>query len=120
MIAAFIHPDGRLTVLSGALTADHASIAALGHAVYAAGNELAVRVGPAPIQGITLRAHSRSLTLQPTEQGVLLLEHEKNIPSDVLQGLLAELLAKPVQVPVQPVTSAPSMSLSDALNATAP
>lgn len=120
MIAAFIHPDGRLTVLSGELTADHASIAALGHAVHAAGNELAVRMGPAPIQGITLRGQSRSLTLQPTDQGVLLLEHEKDIPSDVLQGLLAELLAKPVHTPAPPVTSAPAMSLSDALNATAP
>ncbi len=120
MIAAFIHPDGQLTVLSGELTADHASIAALGHAVYAAGNELAVRVGPAPIHGITLRGESRSLTLQPIERGVLLMEHEKDIPADVLQALIAEWQTKPVQAPIAPVTSVPTMSLSDALHATAP
>lgn len=120
MTAALIHPDGRLTVLTGELTSDHASIAALGHAVYAAGNELALRLGPAPIQGITLRGQSRSLTLQPIEQGVLLLEHEQDMPADVLQGLLSELQAKPLQAPAPPAMAIPSMSLSDALHATAP
>lgn len=119
MIAALIHPDGRLTALRGELTTDPASIAALGHAVHAAGSELALRVGTAPAQSITLHGLHRSLTLLPVPHGVLLLEHEKNASAEALQTTLAEVLSKPPPPP-PPATPTAPISLADALHATAP
>lgn len=119
MIAALIHPDGRLTTLRGELTTDHASIAALAHAVHAAGNELAVRVGTVPVQTITLKGSERSLTLFPTPQGVLLIEHESHETSDGVQALALQLQQLPAPV-VPPAPPTAPISLADALHATAP
>ncbi|TDU81472.1 hypothetical protein EI77_00781 [Prosthecobacter fusiformis] len=119
MTAALIQPDGRLTPLRGELVSDPASIAALGHAVHAAGNELAIRVGTAPVKSITLHGMENSLTLLQVSQGVLLLEHGKNISPDVLQAMSEDLLSQ-LATPPPPAESFSSFSLSDALHATAP
>ena len=122
MIAALIHPDGRLTTLSGEFTTDAASIAALSHAVHAAGNELALRLGTAvQTQSVTLTGVSQSLTLLPTSQGILLMEHESEENPASLQLRAAALLAQSIAPPPSPaVMQTGPMSLADALYATAP
>lgn len=122
MTAALIHPDGFLTILRGELKTDPASIAALGHAVHAAGNELAIRAGIAPVKSITLNGHPLCLTLLPVPQGVLLLEHEANATAESLQSAAASLLAQPAAAPAAPPPAPPTgpFSLADALHATAP
>lgn len=132
MTAALIHPNGFLTVLRGELKTDPASIAALGHAVHAAGNELAIRAGTAPVKSITLKGHPHCLTLLPVPQGVLLLEHDDTATPETLQSIAASLLPQtpaPASVPppAQPSPHAPPppaadgpFSLADALHATAP
>lgn len=119
MIAALIHPDGRLTTLRGELTTDLASIAALAHAVHAAGNELAVRVGTAPVQTVTLKGSASSLTLFPTPQGVLLIEHGSQEMAESVQALALQLQQQPASV-VPPSPPTAPISLADALHATAP
>ncbi len=118
MIAALIHPDGHLTALRGTLTADPASIAALGHAVHAAGHELALRAGTSAVQSITLNGATGCLTLLPMPQGVLLMEHEKPVPPEVLQTMAEACLAQPAPPQVSPPTA--PISLADALHAAAP
>lgn len=123
MITALIHPDGHLTPLSGSLSADPASVAALAHAVHAASCELALRIGTAPVQWVTLRGLLRSLTLLTIPQGVLVLEHDPEASSEVVQAMASAWIAHlssasaSQSVPV-PVTA--PFSLADALHATAP
>lgn len=121
MFAALIHPDGRLTTLSGELTTDAASIAALAHAVYAAGNELALRLKTAtPAQKISLTGPAQNLSLFPTAQGVLLIEHDPVETEAAVQMRAAALLAQFQAPPPPPPVAAAPMSLADALYATAP
>jgi len=119
LISALIHPDGRLTILRGELTTDAASVAALAHAVHAAGNELAIRIGKNPVQSVTLNGVKNSLTLLPVAEGVLLQEHELSATLEGLQKMVADLLSRQAPTP-PPAAPAVSISLSDALHATAP
>lgn len=123
MISALIHPDGRLTPLSGNLSTDPTSVAALAHAVHAAGHELLIRVGTAPLQWITLRGVQHSLTLLTVQQGLLVLEHEHEVTLEAIQAkvaaVLTQLTATASPAPVASPVTAP-FSLSDALHATAP
>jgi len=119
LIAALIHPDGRLTPLRGELTTDPVSVAALAHAVHAAGNELAIRVGTQPVQSVTLNGVRQSLTLLPVAHGVLMLEHEPGVSLETLQKIADELKAQPSPQPPAAPPTAP-ISLADALHATAP
>lgn len=120
LTSALIHPDGRLSVLQGALRTDPASIAALGHAVHAAGNELVVRMGAAGAQHITICGEENSLTLKLCSEGVLVLEHEIGLTVAELDSAMKGLLGKiPAPVPV-PLAMPLSFSLEDALHATAP
>lgn len=106
--------------MRGELTTDPASIAALGHAVHAAGNELAVRVGAPVAQSITLNGPHGCLTLLPVPQGILLLEHELHLPADLLQVMAGELMAQSAPPPPAVIPVAAPFSLADALHATAP
>ncbi|WP_078811977.1 hypothetical protein [Prosthecobacter debontii] len=125
MISALIHPDGHVTPLSGTLSTDPVSVAALAHAVHAAGNELAIRVGVAPVQWVTLRGIRSCLSLLLVEQGVLILEHDDNAPPHQIQALAKSAVAQlaavssPQAVAPPPLASSP-FSLADALHATAP
>ncbi len=123
VIAALIHPDGRLTALRGEITSDPASIAALSHAVHAAGNELAVRAGTAAAHCVTLTGPGHNLTLIPIPQGLLLLEHDRQVSLEALQAQAAEWLAGPALpsvMAVAPTLCVPAFSLADALQASAP
>ena len=119
LTAALIHPDGHLSTLRGEFKSDPASIAALGHAVHAAGNELAIRAGTAPVQCVTLHGPRLSLTLLPVPQGVLLLEHDPAATPASVQATAKELLAQPAP-PLPPAPPTAPISLADALHATAP
>lgn len=119
MIVALIHPDGRLTPLAGEFTTDPTSIAALGHAVHAAGHELALRTGTSDVRSITLNGAQSCLTLLPVPQGVLLLEHDPHVPQAALQLMAQSYLSQPA-APAPVLPTAASLSLADALHATAP
>lgn len=107
--------------MRGELSADHASIAALGHAVHAAGAELALRAGTAPVRSVTLHGREKSLSLLSLSQGVLMLEHEKDLSEEALLTLASSVVSQPPPVvPPSPVLQPSSFSLADALHATAP
>ncbi|MEN3940162.1 hypothetical protein WJU23_02630 [Prosthecobacter sp. SYSU 5D2] len=122
MTAALIHPNGFLSILCGELKSDPASIAALGHAVHAAGTELAIRAGTAPVKSITLNGHPLCLTLLSVPQGVLLMEHEESATAESLLAAAGSLLSQPAAAPASPPPAPPTgpFSLADALHATAP
>lgn len=121
LTAAIIHPDGFLMPLRGTFQTDLASIAALAHAVHAAGHELSIRTGTAPTHSITLAGSPRSLTLLPTPRGILLIEHASSLDAESLKPLVSELLnITPPAAATPSLPAIPAMSLTDALYATAP
>lgn len=130
LTAALIHPDGRLSVLSGGFTTDTASLAALGHAVHAAGAEFAIRGGNSPLQLVTVRGATADLSLIQLEHGILILEHKCDLPAIQVLDLAAKAQAAEASAPA--VSSAfhnapkgffkeaASLTLADALHATEP
>lgn len=138
LTAALILPDGRLTVLRGGFTTDTASLAALGHAVHAAGAEFAIRAGNAPLKLVTLRGAATDLTLISVPQGILVLEHEGDLSAAQVLRLADEALPAPAvaAVSADPAPASASafhtapqgffkeaavrLTLADALHATEP
>lgn len=125
LTAALISPDGSLDPLEGEFKSDPASIAALGHAVHAAGNELALRTGTGAVGSTTLRGEKTCLTLLPVKEGILVLEHEPEAALEALKARgLALLHRDEASAAAGGLSSPPSfsgtLSLEDALHATAP
>lgn len=109
-------------MLCGPAPADPASIAALAHAVRAAGAELLLRLGAGQDGSVTLRGARAGISLYPAPgEALLLLEHPPGTAEPTLADWARELLSQltPPPPPAKPRASG-LVSLSDALNVTEP
>lgn len=125
--AALIQPDGHFQLLCGEAAADTACVAALAHAVRAAGAELVLRLGGGGTQAISLHGGARGISLfAAPDDALLLLAHPVDTSPATLQDWARELLASagPATAATQPdapvARGTGVVSLSDALNVSAP
>jgi|GEM_PF-1155327 len=122
MTALLIHPDSRITALTGSLPAQAATLAVLAQATWAAGAELGSRCGgDGPLEMHLHQDQSSLYILSVAERGLLLIQHRGDVSVETVRNLARRLnvsAALPVPPPAPRAIRIPT--IGDALNVPPP